>query len=128
MTSEMKDLRYVREGDTEAARALAVDQICDLWCEGVGADRRTYSAPRKGTIKQRAEKIVIDLVAALSESARAEAAEARCARLEGELESIAHGTIKGASTLAINGDWKGMVELMQGIARAALSDTAHEGE
>lgn len=48
-----------------APEELAIDQICDLWCEGVGSDHRSYSVPRTGTIKQRAEKIVGDLTAAL---------------------------------------------------------------
>jgi hypothetical protein len=40
------------------------------------------------------------------------------------LDAIATGSFKGASTLAINGNWQEMVQQFQNIARAALSKAA----
>lgn len=40
------------------------------------------------------------------------------------LERIRGGHFKGAGTLAVNGDWKAIVENLQAIARQALSVTS----
>lgn len=41
-------------------------------------------------------------------------------RLRGALEAVEGGSFPGASTLAIAGDWKGMYEALQTVARNAL--------
>lgn len=41
-------------------------------------------------------------------------------QLSEALEQIATGSFPGASTLAVNGDWRGMVYEFQTIARHAL--------
>lgn len=38
------------------------------------------------------------------------------------LRAIAGGSFPGASTLAINGDWKSFVEALQGIAKKAVTE------
>jgi len=45
-------------------KEIAVDQICDLWCVEVNAPRPTHHAPYEGTIRERAKKIVDDLLTA----------------------------------------------------------------
>ena len=50
------------------AREIAVDQIIDLWCSGIGGieKRPKHHAPSDGTIENRATKIVDDLLAAFA--------------------------------------------------------------
>ena len=43
---------------------IAADQICDIWCQEVGAKRPKHHAPQDGTIRERAEEIVANLLAA----------------------------------------------------------------
>jgi hypothetical protein len=38
------------------------------------------------------------------------------------LRAIAGGSFPGASTLAVNGDWKSFVETLQSIAKAAVAE------
>lgn len=47
----------------EQAKEYAVDQICDFWREGGMIGGLVGSrTPQKGTVKERAEKIVDDLL------------------------------------------------------------------